>query len=73
MKTTVKKIHKDGIEISLMNGSKWRLKNIGDLTKTVLWYPTQRIEVNEYENDIFTLSNLNSSTPDEEIPVLRIR
>lgn len=73
METTVKKIHQDGLEISLMNGSKWEITNIGDMTKTILWYPSQRIKISENEKGIFTLSNLDTSTPDDEIKVSRIR
>jgi hypothetical protein len=72
METNVKKIHQDGIEISLMNGSKWRIKNIGDITKTILWYPTQRIKIEERSEGEFTLTNLDTSAPDE-IEVSRIR
>jgi hypothetical protein len=72
METNVKKIHQDGIEISLMDGSKWRIKNVGDMSKTILWYPTQRVKVEESELGKFSLINLDTSTPDE-IEVSRIR
>jgi hypothetical protein len=72
METTVKKSRQDGIEISLMDGSNWRIKNIGDMTKTTLWYPTQRIKVEENEVEKFTLTNLDTSVPDE-IEALHIR
>lgn len=71
METNVKKIHQDGIEISLMDGSKWRIKNMGDISKTILWYPTQRIKIKE-ENQEYTLTNLDTSAP-EGIEVSRIR
>lgn len=69
METNVKKIHKDGIEVSLMDGSKWMLKNMGDISKTICWYPSQRIEIDE-ENA--TLINLDTFATDN-IEVLRIR
>lgn len=70
METNVKKIRQDGIEISLMNGSKWMLKNMGDLSKTTLWYPSQRITIEEYNNN-FSLVNLDTFTPDK-IDVVKI-
>ncbi|MFA4829509.1 MAG: hypothetical protein WC855_11720 [Thermodesulfovibrionales bacterium] len=72
MESSVKKIHQDGLEISLMDGSKWKIKNIGDMTRTILWYPTQHIKVEEKGDGEFTLTNLNTSAPDE-IEVSRIR
>ncbi len=72
METNVMKIHKNGMEISLMDCSKWRITHIGDTTKTILWYPTQRIKVNEDNDGIFTLFNLDTSTPDDGIEASRI-
>jgi hypothetical protein len=71
METNVKKIHQDGIEISLMDGSKWRIKNMGNISKTILWYPTQRIKIKE-ENQECTLTNLDTFSSGE-IEVSRIR
>jgi hypothetical protein len=65
------KIHKDGLEISLMTSSRWRLNNVGDMTKTILWYPTQRIKIEETEKGECTLINFDTYTPDE-IEVSRI-
>lgn len=72
METNVKKIHREGLEISLMNGSKWRIINVGDITKTILWYPAQRIKIEETDDGEYTLTNLDTSAPDE-INVSRIR
>lgn len=71
METNVKKISRDGLEISLMDGSKWRLIYTGDMTKTILWYPTQRIRIEEVEKNEYVLINLDTAAPDE-IRVSRI-
>lgn len=60
------------IEISLMNGSKWRIINVGGITKTILWYPAQRIKIEETDDREYTLTNLDTSAPDE-ISVSRFR
>lgn len=72
METSVMKIHKDGLEISLMDGSKWRIVHIGDITKTILWYPTQCIKIEESVDNIYILTNLDTAAPDE-IEASRIR
>lgn len=72
METSVMKIHKDGLEISLMNGSKWRIVHIGDMTKTIIWYPTQRIKIEESEDNKYILTNLDTAAPDK-IEASRIR
>lgn len=72
METSVMKIYKDGLEISLMDGSKWRIAHVGDMTKTILWYPTQRIKIEELENNKYILTNLDTAAPDE-IETSRIR
>lgn len=71
METSVMKIYKDGIEVSLMDGSKWMLKNMGDISKTSCWYPSQRIEIEE-DNNNYSLTNLDTFTPDK-IEVSKIR
>lgn len=72
METSVMKIHKDGLEISRMDGSKWRIIHVGDMTKTIIWYPTQRIKIEESEDDKYILTNLDTAAPDE-IEASRIR
>lgn len=72
METNIMEIHKDGFEITLMNPtSKWRIKHMGDITKTCLWYSPQRIELKETEDGEYALINLDTSAPDE-IEVSRI-
>ena len=51
VETSIVNIHKDGLEISLMNSSRWRLNNVGDMTKTILWYPTQRIKIKKLKKE----------------------
>ncbi len=71
IETIVEEIHEDGLEISLMNASRWRIKHMGDITRTILWYPTQRIEIEETEDGEYKLINLDTSASDE-IEVSRI-
>ena len=59
------KIHKNGFEISLMDSSRCRLNNVSDMTKTILWYPTQRIKIEEKEKGECTLINIDTCGPDE--------
>ncbi|MBI5027114.1 MAG: hypothetical protein HZC12_10405 [Nitrospirae bacterium] len=72
METSIMKTHKDGLEISLMDSSKWRIIHIGDITRTALWYPTQRIKIEKLEEGKYKLTNLDTSAPGE-IEVSRIR
>lgn len=69
MKSSIIKISKETGTISLMNGSKWRLANISDITKVLIWYPSQNVEIEEIDGE-FILTNLNTSTQ-EQIKVLR--
>jgi len=71
METNVMKVHKDGVEVSLMNGSKWRVVHIGDITRTIIWYPTQRIIIEELEDNKYLMTNLDTAAPDK-IEVSRI-
>ena len=64
MESTIKEIGEDGLEISLMNGSLW-LANIGDSTKSALWYSTQRIKIEENSKGEYTLINLDTAEPDK--------
>ena len=72
METNIMEIHKNGLEITLMNPtSKWRIKHMGDISKTCLWYSPQRIELKEKEDGEFALVNLETFALDE-IEVSRI-
>jgi hypothetical protein len=59
METTILEVSDDGLEISLTDGSKWRV-NPGDVSITSCWYPTQRIRIERH-----ILINLNTSGPDK--------
>jgi hypothetical protein len=65
METTIIEVNEDGLEIALMDGSEWQLANIGDITKACLWYPTQRIKIEKNNKGEYTLTNLDTSTPDK--------
>ena len=65
MATTILSIDDDGLVINLSNGTNWQPRNIGDTTKTILWYPTQRIKINKNKNGETILINLDTASPDE--------
>jgi len=65
METTILEISGDGLEISLMDGSTWSLRNLGDCTKTVCWYATQRIKIKDNDDGTCTLTNLDTAAPDK--------
>ena len=60
METSILKVNTGGLKISLMDGTEWAIINIGDITRTLLWYPTQRIKIEED-----TLINLDTPGPDK--------
>ena len=66
MAATILEITEYGEEVTLMDGSKWTI-NPGDTSKTSIWYPTQRIKIEENKNDIYshTLINLDTAAPDK--------
>jgi len=64
METSILEIKEDGFEVSLMDGSNWSV-NPGDSTKTICWYPTQRIKIKENSDGTFTLTNLDTAAPDK--------
>jgi hypothetical protein len=63
---TIANVGKDGRSVQLSDGSKWTIK-IGDTTKTICWYATQRIVVERNENETFpyALTNLDTAGPDQ--------
>lgn len=66
MQTSVLEVKKDGLEVILMDGSSWSI-NTGDSTKTSLWYPTQRIEIEKSDSELYPyiLINLDTYGPDK--------
>jgi len=63
METSVLEVNKDGLEVSLMDGSNWSI-NPGDSTKTICWYATQRIKI-EKSGGATYLVNLDTAAPDK--------
>jgi hypothetical protein len=63
---TVVEVRDNGRKIVLFDGSKWSVSE-GDSVKTALWYPTQRIIIEESDNDTypFTLINLDTFPVDQ--------
>ena len=63
---TVVEVQDNGLKIVLFDGSKWSI-NADDSTKTAQWYPTQRIIIEESDNDKypFTLMNLDTFPVDQ--------
>ena len=70
METNIMEINIDELEISLMDGSTWTLVNVGDISKVAIWYPTQRIKIEE-NNGQYALTNLDTYEQDK-IKVSRI-
>jgi hypothetical protein len=65
MATTILSVDDDGLVIKLSNGTNWQPSNIGDMTKTILWYPTQRIKITKNQDKETILTNLDTASPDE--------
>ena len=63
METSVLEVKNNGLTVHLMDGSRWSV-NSGDSTKTALWYPSQRISIEE-TNEGFILTNLDTAIPDK--------
>ena len=66
METSVLEVKNDGLEVILVDGSRWSI-DPGDSTKTILWYATQRIVVNQSSDDIYpyVLTNVDTVAPDK--------
>ena len=66
METSVLEVKDDGLKVHFMDGSSWSI-NLGDITKTILWYSTQRIVVEHSEDDVYsyTLTNIDTVDPDK--------
>ena len=61
-------VHEDGMHVLLDDGSSWDIQP-GPSTKVALWYPSQRITIEEDdENDEYILTNLDTRVPDR-VPV----
>ncbi len=60
METRILEVSVSGFKISLTDGTEWVICNIDDIIRTLLWYPAQRIKI---EEDI--LINLDTSGPDK--------
>ena len=71
MDTSIMKVSEGGLKISLMDGSVWQPVHVGDLGKTICWYPTQRIKISKNDEGKYELTNLDTVTPDK-IEVSRI-
>jgi len=61
----VVEIKKKGLVIRLSDGSVWGI-SVGDTTRTVCWYPTMRILVEEHGGSThpFRLKNLDTAGPE---------
>lgn len=71
METNIMEINIDDLEISLMDGSVWTPANVGDISKVAIWFPPQRIKIEE-KNGKCTMTNLDAYE-DNKIKVSRIR
>jgi len=59
MEFNILKINANKLKITLTDGSVWLLVNAGDISKIAIWYPTQRIEVEE-DDGKYNLCNLDT-------------
>lgn len=61
----VLEIKRNGLIVCLDDGSVWDI-SVGDNTKSVCWYPTIRIVVEENDDSVypFSLKNLDTAGPD---------
>ena len=68
----VSEIKNDGLVVCLDDGSVWDI-SVGDNTKTLCWYPTMRIIVEEGGGSMypFSLKNLDTAGPDVVRALLR--
>lgn len=71
METSITEINIEKLQISLMDCSVWMLSNAGDISKISIWYPPQRIKIEEKENGQYTLTNLDTYDS-ETIKVSRV-
>ncbi len=60
METRILEVSVSGFKISLRDGTEWVICDIEDITKTLLWHPTQRIKIEED-----TLINLDTAGSDK--------
>lgn len=58
---SVIRISKNGQTVTLSDGSRWRV-NVGDTTKTLCWYPTQRIVVEDCNDGVYPYELRNLDT-----------
>ena len=58
-------VREDGMVVHLDDGSRWNV-SVGDNTKSMCWYPTMRVVVEETDSALypFTLTNLETAGPD---------
>lgn len=60
----VEAVHEDGLHLLLSDGSSWDIEP-GPSTKVLLWYPSQRVTVEQAEDtDSYLITNLDTSEPD---------
>lgn len=61
----VLEVKNDGLVVHLDDGSVWDV-SVGDNTKSICWYPTMRVVVEEAESSThsFTLTNMDTAGPD---------
>jgi len=58
---SVTRISKNGQSVTLSDGSRWRV-NVGDMTKTLCWYATQRIVVENCDDVVYPYELRNLDT-----------
>jgi hypothetical protein len=58
---SVNRISKNGQTVTLSDGSLWRV-SVGDVTKTLCWYPTQRVVVENCDDVVYPYELRNLDT-----------
>ena len=58
---SVMRISKNGQTVTLSDGSRWRV-SVGDVTKTLCWYATQRVVVENCDDGVYHYELRNLDT-----------
>ena len=58
---SVMRISKYGQTVTLSDFSRWSI-NVGDASKTICWYPTQRVVVENCDDDVYPYELHNLDT-----------
>ena len=57
---TLLEVQENGLLLTLLDGRRLRLANVGDITMTLLWLPTTELELSEGQHGV-TVRNLDDN------------